>query len=76
MKPSIHSKPLDRTSGVPEKHERAFTLVDLSVVIVTLTILAALILLALFQFTNQLPGCGKIFKEFLKESSHFLRVKL
>jgi type II secretory pathway pseudopilin PulG len=47
MKPLIHSKPPDRTPVVPEKHDRAFTLVELAVVIVTLAILAVLILPAL-----------------------------
>ena len=47
MKPLIHSKPSDRTPAAPKKHDRAFTLVELAVVIVTLAILAALILPAL-----------------------------
>ena len=47
MKPLIHSKRSDRTPAAPDKHERAFTLVELAVVIVTLAILGALILPAL-----------------------------
>ena len=47
MKPSIHSKPSDRTPAVPDKHERAFTLTDLLVVMATLAILAAVMLPAL-----------------------------
>jgi type II secretory pathway pseudopilin PulG len=47
MKPSIHSNPSDRTPAVPDKHERAFTLTDLLVVMATLAILAVLIFPAL-----------------------------
>ncbi len=58
MKPLIHSKSSDRTPAGPEKQERAFTLVELAVVIITLAILGALILPALAQVRRQQRADG------------------
>jgi Tfp pilus assembly protein FimT len=52
--------------------ERAFALVELAVVIVTLAILAALILPALLRFTEQPPGSGENIQRIFERIVSFL----
>jgi type II secretory pathway pseudopilin PulG len=81
MKPLIHSKPPDRTPVVPEKHDRAFTLVELAVVIVTLAILAVLILPALARSgdngmrmvcLNNLRQLGMVLNQYTEENQDYM----